>query len=221
MPELPLPPPLPPPPVEVPLIERVRAWPRSLQVLAAVGVAVAGAVAWLVTSSAGVRAGPAPELSLPRATAADVGSAAESVAGEAYVHVAGAVVRPGVYRVPGDARVTAVLDAGGGPTDDADVDQLNLAARARDGERIYVPRRGEQPPPPSPTGTGSSAGGVVDLNTATADQLDSLPGVGPSTAQAIIEERQRRGRFRSVDELLDVRGIGDARLAQIRSKVRV
>jgi competence protein ComEA len=68
---------------------------------------------------------------------------------------------------------------------------------------------------------GGSAAGPIDLNAATLEQLDSLPGVGPSTAQAILEERQRRGRFRSVEELLDVRGIGEARLASIRSKVRV
>ena len=212
---------LPPPPVEAPLVERVRAWPRSVQIAAAVGAALAVGVGWLVFA-AGLRPGaPPPELTMPRATPA-AGAEVET-AEDAYVHVAGAVVRPGVYRVRGDGRVTAVLDAAGGPSPDADVDQLNLAARVRDGERIYVPRKGEAPPPvPGVGGSGGGAStGPIDLNAATLEQLDSLPGVGPSTAQAILEERQRRGRFRSVEELLDVRGIGEARLASIRSKVRV
>lgn len=157
----------------------------------------------------------------------DGGNSSRSRSG-AYVHAAGAVARPGVYRVRAGGRVSDLLDAAGGPAGDADLDQVNLAARVADGERVYVPRRGESPPPmPGPSGTagagagGGSASGPLNLNTATLEQLDGLPGVGPATAQAILDYRKARGRFRSVDELMEVRGIGEAKLAAIRSKVRV
>jgi competence protein ComEA len=139
--------------------------------------------------------------------------------------VAGAVVSPGLYRLTGDARVADALDAAGGPAGDADLDAVNLAAKVVDGERVYVARKGEVPPPVAGAG-GVSAGtgvppGPIDLNTATAEQLDALPGIGPSTAEAILSYRKEKGRFRSVDELLEVRGIGEAKLASLRSKVQV
>jgi comEA protein len=109
--------------------------------------------------------------------------------------------------------------AAGGPTPDAYIDQLNLAAPIGDGERIYVPKRGESPPPAA---TGAAAAtGPVDLNRATAEQLDALPGVGPATAQAILDYRAQHGRFRTVEELLEVRGIGESKLADLRDKVKV
>ena len=146
------------------------------------------------------------------------------------VHAAGAVRSPGVYRVAAGARVAEVVEAAGGPLDDSELDRLNLAAPVADGQQVYVPRRGEAAPPgaapgsgavPGPRGPSSGAGGRVDLNTATAEQLDTLPGVGPATAQAILDERERRGRFATVEELLDVRGIGDAKLDALRDLVRV
>jgi competence protein ComEA len=94
-----------------------------------------------------------------------------------------------------------------------------------DGERVYVPRRGEVPPAAvaagGPGGGAAVAAGPVDLNTATAEQLEALPGVGPATVEAILSYRKEKGRFRSVDELLEVRGIGEAKLAALRSKVTV
>lgn len=145
-----------------------------------------------------------------------------------YVHAAGAVARPGVYRVQAGGRVADVLDAAGGPATDADLDQVNLAARVTDGERVFVPRRGQAVPPVvagGPGGAGAGGAGVaagpLDLNTATLDQLDALPGVGPATAQAILDYRAERGRFSQVQELMEVRGIGEAKLAAIRTRVRV
>jgi len=138
-------------------------------------------------------------------------------------HAAGAVVHPGVYELRAGARVTDLIDAAGGPTTDADVDRLNLAAPVVDGERVYVPRIGEAMPAAavgSGTATGEAAG-PLDLNTATLEQLDELPGIGPATAKAIIDEREKRGGFKSVDDLLDVRGIGPAKLDAIRDLVRV
>jgi len=143
------------------------------------------------------------------------------------VHAAGAFARPGLYELPAGSRVAHLVEAAGGPTADAMLDALNLAARLNDGERIYLPKVGEAPPPAvgAASGAASSGGaagdGLVDLNTATLEQLDALPGVGPATAEAILEYRREKGKFRSVEELLEVRGIGEAKLAALRKRVRV
>ena len=165
-------------------------------------------------------AAPQTELLIPRATATTATSSHEL-----YVHVAGAVARPGLYRVRAGSRVADLLDAAGGPTADADVHQLNLATKVDDGQRVYVPRTGEAPAP-GPGGDGTvgpsvEQSGPLDLNTATQPQLEELPGVGPSTAKAILEYREKNGRFRAVEELLDVRGIGPAKFAEIEPLVKV
>lgn len=167
--------------------------------------------------------GPPPEDLLPVA-----GSSAEPAASSTsttdasivVVHAAGAVLQPGVYELPPGSRVTDLIDAAGGPAPDADLDRLNLAALVIDGQRVYVPKVGE-PTPPGDVAGDAQPTGPIDLNTATLEQLESLPGVGPATAQAIIAERDRRGGFRSVDDLLDVRGIGPAKLDAIRDLVTV
>lgn len=179
---------------------------------AVVAVAVLAFVTW--------RSSGAPaDIDLPRATPAAAPTLDKAETEAATAHAAGAVARAGVYKLPPGARVTDLLDAAGGPTADAELDQLNLAARVADGERVYVPRRGEALPPAA--GAPPGIGGPVDLNTATAEQLDALPGIGPATAEAILEHRKQNGRFRTVDDLLDVRGIGDAKLAELRDKVKV
>lgn len=148
------------------------------------------------------------------------------------VHAAGALSAPGVYRLADPARVTDVVSAAGGLTAEADPDVLNLAARVGDGERIYVPRRGQTAPGVvvGTTGVGSASGpagqskaepAAVDLNAASAEQLDLLPGVGPAIATRILDHRSRIGRFRSVNQLLDVAGIGEAKFASLKSRVKV
>lgn len=134
-----------------------------------------------------------------------------------FVHVAGAVVSPGVRRLPGDARVIDAIAAAGGSTAEADLDAVNLAAPIADGQQIYLPRVGEVVAAPPVT----AAAGPIDLNTADLETLDRLPGIGPATAAAIIEHRERFGRFSSVDELLGVRGIGPAKLESLRELVVV
>jgi competence protein ComEA len=153
------------------------------------------------------------------------------------VHAAGAVQRPGVYVMTAGARAADVVFAAGGLAGDADADRVNLAVTITDGSRLYIPRKGievplvpvEQISGGSPSGSGSTAGDTtgksatspINLNTATSEQLDSLPGVGPSTAASIIEYRAKIGRYKSVSQLLDVPGIGEAKLAAMRKRLIV
>jgi competence protein ComEA len=164
--------------------------------------------------------------------AGDGGDASTTTAPtEIVVHVAGAVVSPGVRRLPPGSRVTDALDAAGGALPGADLPRINLAAPLVDGQQVYVPKPGEEVPVAAgaglPGGAGATGpggpvpGAPVDLNTATAEQLETLPGVGPATAAAIIAHREQHGPFTSVDQLLDVRGIGEAKLEQLRDLVSV
>jgi len=194
----------------------VRSAPAAAAVIAAV-VVVIGAIGFVLFH----RPPPAPAIQLPRAEAAPAST--ETTTGEVIADVAGAVLRPGVVRLAGAGRVVDAIAAAGGAAADADLNQVNLAAKVGDGDRIYVPRRGEGPPPAPVAGAPSSPtpSGPVDLNSATPDQLDALPGVGPATAGAIVEYRTRHGRFRTVDDLLSVPGIGPAKLATLKPLVRV
>jgi competence protein ComEA len=135
---------------------------------------------------------------------------------ELFVHVVGAVRRPGLYRLRDGSRVADAVQRAGGPTRRAQLELLNLAARVADGEQVVVPRRGAVVVAAAGAG---AAGGPVHLNTATLEQLDELPGVGPVTAQKILDYRQEHGSFGSVDELDAVPGIGPARLAELRERV--
>jgi competence protein ComEA len=170
-----------------------------------------------------------------------VGATSTTVVAELVVQASGAVRRPGVYRLPPDARVDDLVREAGGLVPEADADKVNLAAPLADGERVWVPRRGETDVPevvagaggggagggvgptsgPGGGATGTTVPAVVDLNSATAEQLDTLPGVGPATASAILAYRDENGPFASVDDLLEVRGIGDAKLEQLRPLVTV
>jgi competence protein ComEA len=147
------------------------------------------------------------------------------------VHAAGAVANPGLYRLEAGSRVGDLLTAAGGVAADGDLDRVNLAAVLVDGARVYVPRHGEEDipalaeadaPSKSPDGSAiATESGPIDLNRATLEQLETLPGVGPSIAAAIVDHRERNGPFATVEELVDVRGIGPARLEQLRALVRV
>jgi competence protein ComEA len=191
------------------------------------GVAVALVLvvaAWLLLRTP---ASPPVDELLPLAgTSGEPASVASSTTstttGVVVAHAAGAVNAPGVYRLDAGARVTDLIDAAGGPTPDADLDRLNLAALVADGERVYVPRVGEVVAATDlPNAEADAPAGPLDLNTASLAQLEELPGIGPATAQAIIDERDRRGGFTAVDQLLDVRGIGPAKLDAIRDLVTV
>jgi competence protein ComEA len=147
--------------------------------------------------------------------------AVPSTGGEVVVDVAGAVQRGGVYRLPSGSRVTDAVRAAGGLGTTANADAVNLAAVLVDGQRVYIPRVGEPAPVDVPVAVPTTPAGPVDLNTATVDQLDRLPGVGPSTAAAIIAHRQQYGPFTSVEDLAAVKGIGPAKVAALRGLVTV
>lgn len=160
------------------------------------------------------------------------------------VHLVGAVSQPGVYAVPQGARLYEALAEAGGALDDADLDSLNLAAPVRDGERIYIPFRraredllppepvvstkpsprrkpqtGENPAPEGQipvSGLAQSVKGLIDPNTATSAELQSIPGIGPVLAERIIADRQQNGRFQTVDDLVRVKGIGAKTLDKIK-----
>jgi competence protein ComEA len=131
------------------------------------------------------------------------------------VDVAGAVRRPGLYHFAAGTRIADAVAAAGGATAKADVTLVNLAAPLADGEQVLVPARGGA----AGTGATPSPTAPLDLNTASAEQLDTLPGVGPATAQKIMDYRQAHGPFRSLDELEAVPGIGPAKLEQLKGLV--
>jgi competence protein ComEA len=139
------------------------------------------------------------------------------------VHVVGAVRRPGLYRVDEGSRVADAVSLAGGATGKANLAALNLAAPLIDGTQVIVPRKGQDVPPAGAASPGASPGGAaagpIRLNTATAEELQTIPGVGPVTAQRIIDYRDQNGGFRSVEELDAVSGIGPKRLEQLRDLV--
>ena len=141
-----------------------------------------------------------------------------------YVHVAGAVRRPGLYRLREGARVAAALELAGGPTRRAELAGTNLAAQVQDGQQVVVPTRGNAmaaaAPPATGTGATGVAGGQLSLANATQAQLEELDGIGPTLAARIIEYRDAHGGFRSVEELGEVDGIGEVRLEALREAVQ-
>ena len=192
-----------------------------------IGLAIAGVIlaallgaVWFVSRS--------PAADVQSTSPATITSSAPTTATTGpgvVVDVGGAVRQPGVYRLPIGSRVVDALEAAGGPSDSIDLDQINLAATVNDGQRVWIARRGELPPVGASTSAESLGrspnASPIDLNSATIEQLDSLTGIGPATAKAIIDRRKELGRFRSVDDLLTVKGIGSSKLDSIRSSVVV
>jgi competence protein ComEA len=148
-------------------------------------------------------------------------SAAPSPEVVILVDVAGWVRRPGVYEFEDGARVIDAIDAAGGARPGALLESLNLAAPLADGIQILVPREGETMTPPASGAAVAGVAALINVNTATTTELEELPGVGEVIAQAIVDYRTENGPFTSVDQLLDVSGIGDATLESIRELVTV
>lgn len=193
---------------------------------------VAGVVVVLVVSVIG--AGLWYQRSLPRpvevradapAPSGAAPSASPSSSAVVLVDVAGWVRRPGVYEFQEGARVVDALDAAGGARPGAMLEALNLAAPLADGTQVFVPKEGASaaPVPPADAGTvaGSGDAPLINVNTATAEELDVLPGVGEVISQAIVDHRTENGPFTSVDQLVDVSGIGEVTLEKLRPLVTV
>jgi competence protein ComEA len=196
---------------------------------------VAYALAALVVVVLGVRfmqgqargsAAPAASVSAPASGTANGTVRLEPrKATVALVHVAGAVRSPGVYRLRDGERIQDAVRRAGGSRAGADLNAINLAAKVADGQQVVVPRRGTAGAAPAGGAAAGEPGGPpqapVSLNTATAEQLDTLDGVGPATASKILEYRRQHGGFRSIEDLGEIPGIGPKRLAALRGKVQL
>jgi competence protein ComEA len=219
------------------LTDRCSAWlhwfgaGRLVAAAVSVLIVVVGAY-WLVRSPLPATEAGLPLASVPAGSAPDPTlqppvpvSADPAESGRVVVHVAGAVIRPGVYELDPAARVDAAIEIAGGPSPGADLNGLNLAQPLSDGQRVYVPVAGEVDPAAVasgvPAGDSPTPAGPVDLNRADAAEFDTLPGVGPATAAAIVGDRDRNGPFASVDDLDRVPGIGPAKLDALRDLVTV
>ncbi|MEV0329840.1 ComEA family DNA-binding protein [Micromonospora echinospora] len=197
---------------------------RALAVVAALVVLGAGFWAWRSRPQVEPVAAPTASAGSPVDAATEPPSG--SGVAELVVAVAGRVRRPGLVRLPAGARVADAIEAAGGAQPGVDVALLNPARRVTDGELIVVgvtPPPGAGPPTAAaaPGAAGPAAAGKVNLNTATVAQLDTLPGVGPVLAQRIVDHRDQQGGFRSVGDLRQVEGIGDARYEQLKDLVTV
>lgn len=190
------------------IADLARASPGEVALIALIGAAVLAGSVFVYARTSEPPAPSIRKISAARATPS---------APPLVVHVSGLVASPGVYDLPAGSRVRDAIQAAGGPLEEADVDSLNLAALLADGEKIYLPKKGEA----APATAGAEPAGKVNLNTATAAQLEALPGVGPVLAQRILDYRQRKGRFSSVRQLLEVEGIGDKKFASLKDHVTV
>jgi competence protein ComEA len=198
----------------------------GLGILAA--LIVCAAVFWYWRSLPSTVQVVASDASRRLTTEAPVGTS-PSPAATVVVDVAGWVRRPGVFELLQGDRVIDAIQRAGGAKPGADLTSVNLAALLTDGEQIVVVKRGSGAASGSSSGSSTSggdsgaggSGALVNVNTATLDQLESLPGIGPALGQRIIDYREQHGPFRKVEDLLNVSGIGDQRLADMRSKVTV
>lgn len=231
-------------PVEV-AKRRVRQNPALLAALLVAAVAIAAVCAigiWQATGD-GVLieqgAAPAPETDGVQGDGSDAdGSEAdgadavddEDVAAtpsSLVIDVDGAVSNPGVYELDADARVNDAIQVAGGLTSEADAAAINRAALLTDGQKVYVPHVGEEVETTAGAATPASPGGAssdaspVNINTASVDDLDTLPGIGPSTAQAIVDERAQNGAFASIEDIMRVSGIGEKKFEKLKGLICV
>jgi competence protein ComEA len=190
--------------------------PEMSRVQLVVYAAVAAAL--LLVGARAIRGEAAPEPSFAIGAEAAPKDGGVSIAGEGgdlVVHVAGAVRRPGVYRMPSGSRVDDAVSRAGGASAGAQLEAVNLAARLADGQQVVVPERA-----PGGAGTVGAVEGPISLGTATAEQLEGIDGIGPVTAGAIVEFRDEHGGLSSVEQLDQVSGIGPATMESLRSALQ-
>jgi competence protein ComEA len=201
-----------------PPLRQLAVWAAGLAVIIALGV--------LLLQRSSSAASPPGAAAAGGAVPIAVDDEAGGPRGRVLVHVAGEVRRPGVYTLRAGARVADAVQRAGGARRRADLSAVNLASKLEDGRQVLVPRRvgggvAAGVAPSAGTTVPGAPAQPIDLNTATLEQLDTLDGVGPATAQKIIDYRTEHGGFGSVDELGQVAGIGEKRMAALRDKVRV
>jgi competence protein ComEA len=207
------------------IADRLRDWAGDSRAgaVAVAGLAIVAGLVWYRAGLGGGTSTTSAVAPISTAAASPTTETTRALSGDVTVHLAGAVMKPGVVVLTVGSRVIDALEKVGGGAANADLDRLNLAAKLTDGQRVFVPTVGE--PLPVDAGSAGSAepteGAPVDLNAATQEQLEALPGIGPTLAEAILTERERRGGFRSVEDLRSVRGIGDARFADLHDLVTV
>ncbi|MGZ4128822.1 MAG: helix-hairpin-helix domain-containing protein [Actinomycetota bacterium] len=197
------------------LLDRLRFHPREAGALAVLGL--------LLVIGAGlayVRARPAAAMSAPSGAVATASPAASVAANTIIVDVAGAVRKPGVYDFPQGARVIDAIHKAGGFARGADPQAINLARPLVDGEQVLVPKVGETPAAAGGTGS-AQQGGKININSAGVSDFDGLPGIGPVLAQKIVDYRQQHGPFRSIEDLMKVSGIGQAKFDSLKDLVTV
>jgi competence protein ComEA len=195
--------------------------------------ALLGGIALMRIAGCGADAGSGDGVRIARSPGPGAGSTQRARGDSAgiYVHVAGAVRRPGLLRLAEGARVAVAVDRAGGPLRQADLAGVNLAAKLEDGQQVIVPRRGATPgaagSPGAAAGTaegapppGSAGAPKLSLGAVTVEQLDELDGIGPTLAQRIVEYRTEHGGFRSLGELREVEGIGEKRFASLREALQ-
>jgi competence protein ComEA len=173
------------------------------------------AIAVLIVGARWIRSGEGGTAGRPELTFAADSSREEAGTEDVVVHVAGAVRRPGVYRLPAGSRVTDAVRRAGGFAG-ASRDAINLAARLSDGQQVVVPGPGT----PAASSVPGGESGPISLGSATVEQLDQIDGIGPVTAQKIIEFRQQHGGLSSIDQLDEVDGIGPATMQTLRSALQ-
>lgn len=202
-------------------ITAIREWLRDYWVVLLVGLGVAGYFGWQWVTP------PRADLTVTTSSQSLAASASTSSshAQAGYVYIQGAVAHPGLYPVTGQTRWEAVVQAAGGVTKQADTSGLNLAKIANDEESLYVPTKGETPAPAATTGAATTATSdgtpVINLNTATAADLEGLSGIGPKRAADIVAYRDAHGGFKTVEELKEVSGIGEKIFASLAPDVTV
>ncbi|MFD5225722.1 ComEA family DNA-binding protein [Microbacterium sp. NPDC058342] len=179
-------------------------------------VVLSAAVGWGI-----LRGQAAPVEALGLDDSVSSGEVSVDEGGGLYVHVLGEVAHPGLYILETDARLVDALAAAGGALDAADLKAVNLARPLSDGEQIVVPAQGQQGATGASSDSAVDSDGRVDLNAASQADLETLPRIGPALAQRILDWREENGRFRAVEDLLAVPGIGEKLLAGVREKVRV
>lgn len=177
---------------------------RTPLVLALLGLVAAGV---LVLFSKQPGQGQPLQILLPTPTATSKGAM--------KVYVSGAVQRPGVYELRPDDRVEDALQAAGGPTQEADLERINLALRVRDEQQVHIPRRGET----QPAGAAPGEPQKININTAPAELLDTLPGLGPVRSQRIVESRNKEGPFRSTQDMVERKLIPAATYEEIKDRI--